>query len=167
MSQIQPQLVAMGVPAQGNAKRSDVGIYECLVVATDDQRQRMLFNAARDAGWNACLCANPQLADAQLQRTLFRLGVVDLQGLTPQRRSGFLDIAQRLSRMSQLLLVICGNESLIEEEIWARQQGAWLYLPGVTYGEDLEMVYSEARQLTDRLCPRPEKAEIRSGSLES
>ena len=48
-------------------------------------------------------------------------------------------------------LIVCGNEGATEEEIWVRQLGAWMYLPGVTEGSNLSLLCSEARHIAERL----------------
>ena len=48
-----------------------------------------------------------------------------------------------------MLLVICGSEDNVDEELWARQLGAWLYLPGVCDGDSLTSLCVEARRLRD------------------
>jgi hypothetical protein len=45
--------------------------------------------------------------------------------------------------------VICGSEDNVDEELWARQLGAWLYLPGVTDGDSLTSLCVEARRLRE------------------
>ena len=55
--------------------------------------------------------------------------------------------------MPGLLLVICGHEGEVEEEIWARQLGVWLYVPGLSNApaEDLSLLCQQAYQT--RRCP--------------
>jgi len=44
-------------------------------------------------------------------------------------------------------VVICGSADSVDEELWARQLGVWLYLPGVTEGDSLTSLCIEARRL--------------------
>jgi hypothetical protein len=48
-------------------------------------------------------------------------------------------------------MIVCGNEGRIEEEMWVRQAGAWLYLPGVTESSNFALLCGEARQIAQRL----------------
>ena len=60
---------------------------------------------------------------------------------------------QKLAPTSGLLLIVCGNEGSIDEEIQVRQLGAWLYLPGVSDGDSVSLLCSEARHITERMKP--------------
>ena len=41
-------------------------------------------------------------------------------------------LEETLAAMPGMLLAICGHEADPQEEIWARQLGVWLYLPGLS-----------------------------------
>jgi hypothetical protein len=58
--------------------------------------------------------------------------------------------------------VICGNEGRPQEEIWARQLGAWLYLPGVVESDDVAMLCGEARQIAEQLAKPQRSLPMRS-----
>ena len=46
--------------------------------------------------------------------------------------------------------MVCGSEDSVDEELWARQLGAWVYLPGVSSGDALMSLFAEARRVSDR-----------------
>jgi hypothetical protein len=48
------------------------------------------------------------------------------------------------------LLVVCGSEDSVDEEMWARQLGAWVYLPGVSGADALMSLFAEARRVGER-----------------
>ena len=65
---------------------------------------------------------------AASRRTFVQLALVDLE----HDFSGDAHtLAEQFASMTGMLLVVCGNDNDVEEELWARQIGSWLYLPGV------------------------------------
>ena len=56
---------------------------------------------------------------------------------------------------SEILLVACGNDGNIQEEIWSRQLGVWLYLPAVIDVEGMTTMCGEARQIAERRVAVP------------
>jgi hypothetical protein len=47
-------------------------------------------------------------------------------------------------------VVVCGSGDSVDEELWARQLGAWVYLPGVSGGDALMSLFAEARRVAER-----------------
>ena len=43
-----------------------------------------------------------------------------------------------------------GSGDSVDEELWARQLGAWVYLPGVSGGDALMSLFAEARRVAER-----------------
>lgn len=120
----------------------------CLVVAPSVSRLEMLSRAAMKAGWDVIPCASPEEGMRAHQRERYELGIVDLGGLDAEAATEFRRVSEEVSPNS--LLMLCGNEGDALEEIWARQQGAWLYLPGVSEEGDVSMLCGEARKVVDR-----------------
>jgi hypothetical protein len=120
---------------------------QCLVVSTVRERRELLSRATTDAGWDTIICADPPNATAVAQQFRFQMAWVDLDpyGTTSAE---FRDLCQLLAGMPGLLLAVCGHASNAEEEIWARQLGVWLYLPGVSTAlpEELALLCEQARQ---------------------
>jgi len=125
-----------------------VNVFQCLIVSADPQRRRMLERAAADSGWKTHLCADAATALAHVNRWLVQLAVIDLES---QRLDSFRPLVERLSATSGTLSIVCGNEGNVEEEIWLRQQGTWMYLPGVVDTNDVGLLCAEARQIAERL----------------
>ena len=83
---------------------------------------------------------------------LVGLALVDLDQVSDHERQELRSAIEVLSSQSGLLIVLCGQENQPQEEIWARQLGVWLYLPGVKDGTELSVLCSEARPLAERLA---------------
>ncbi len=137
---------------------------QCLVVSTDPKRRGMFRQAALAAGWNAMDFVDANRAWTEAQRSMFQLALVDLHdaGAEPP---GYRELAECLAPQSDLLLAVLGDDSHPSQEIWARQLGVWLYLPGVSLDDDLTTVCSEARQVSKRIedrvrTPRPTSRRI-------
>ena len=84
---------------------------------------------------------------SSISRSLVQLAVVNLEGA----RGVFQPVVEQLTSRSGLLLIVCGNEGDIDEEIWVRQLGAWLYLPGVVDDGNFTLLCGEARHIAERL----------------
>ena len=146
---IAPAVHAHAVIAQRAAPV--IGLLECLVVAGGRQRQEMLATAAAERGWETIVCQDADSALRCLAQHSVRLALVDLEGGTRTRLAHLLE---KLAASRGLLLIVCGNEDDAGEELWIRQLGAWLYLPGVVESSDLSALCGEARQIAEKLEPR-------------
>lgn len=135
-------------PAAAQQQTVEVGMYQCLISSASRARRNLLSKAARDAGWDSILCNFPEEEVCkQLEQTLLQFALVDLdhRGATP---SGARNLVQNLIRTDPDLLVgVCGHEADPEEEIWARQLGVWLYLPGVTTSSEMTLLFEQALQI--------------------
>lgn len=128
--------------------RPGLGLFECLVVATVDERQLMLAQAAAQGGWRTVVCNDVANAHRCLAQHSLQLAVVDLAG------RDYAELGQLLEMIAAkrgLLLMVCGNEGRPQEEIQIRQLGAWLYLPGVVEGSDVSALCEEARLIAEKL----------------
>jgi len=145
------RLTARGQIQLRFAKRASklVGVYQCLIVSADANRRETFERAAADAGWKTFLCADASTALAMVNRSYVQLAIVDFEG---RQGETFRPIVEQFKLAGGLLLIVCGNEGDVEEEIWARQLGAWLYLPGVVDDSNLSLLCGEARQLVARLA---------------
>ena len=103
----------------------------CLVASANVDKRAFLSDAATHAGWETVVCADAQNATAAARRVRFQMAWIDLDyhGQTP---SGFRDLCQTLAATPEMLLAVCGHVNDAEEEVWARQLGVWLYLPGIS-----------------------------------
>jgi len=133
-------------------KESLTNVYQCLVVSESRQRRHLLMRAATDGGWDALVCSDAQSARAEANRTLVQMALVDLEGLGGVTPAGYRPFCESLTQSQKnLLLIVCGRGNDPEEEIWARQAGAWIYLPGVSHGEQLSVLCEEGRKAAEKL----------------
>jgi DNA-binding NtrC family response regulator len=122
---------------------------DCLVVSGDSARRRRFEAAVELAGWLEC--ASPETS-GEIRQAIdrdFQLVIVDIASPLGDRVSDSVEIAEEMAARPGTLLVICGSEDSVDEELWARQLGAWLYLPGVCDGDSLTSLCVEARRLRD------------------
>ncbi|MEI6367628.1 MAG: hypothetical protein WCP23_11115 [Planctomycetota bacterium] len=115
----------------------------------DSSRRRRFEAAVELAGWLEC--ASPETS-SELSESVdrdFQLAIVDIASPLGDRVNDTIEIATELAARPGMLLVICGSEDNVDEELWARQLGAWLYLPGVCDGDSLTSLCVEARRLRD------------------
>ncbi len=137
--------------ASGVLPRSSrrTAMLDCLVVSGDSARRRRFEAAVELAGWLEC--ASPETS-GELRQAVdrdFQLVIVDIASPLGDRVNDSVEIAEELAARPGTLLVICGSEDNVDEELWARQLGAWLYLPGVCDGDSLTSLCVEARRLRD------------------
>ena len=141
----------------------------CLVISGDAARRQMIAAAAGLAGWSECLSPDnvPELQDASDQD--ISLAIIDLAAPVGERMHDTVELAEKLASHQHTLVVICGSVDCVDEELWARQLGVWLYLPGVTEGDSLTSLCIEARRLradaTRALRPPDIHREVRPGSV--
>ncbi len=126
-----------------------IGTFQCLIVSADRDRAEMLKRAATEGGWKTIVCPDAQTALAHVSRSFVHLVVVDLEG---QDLPSFRAVLVQLTSLSGALLIVCGKEGDVEEEICVRQLGAWMYLPGVVETSNLALLCGEARQIAERLA---------------
>ena len=128
-------------------RMAEAGIYQCLVSSASRTRRNMLSKAANDAGWDSILCNSPEEVSSNLEHVVLQFALVDLdhRGSTP---SGAKDLVHGLiQRDPHLLVGVCGHEADPSEEIWARQLGVWLYLPGATTSSEMSLLFEQALQI--------------------
>lgn len=122
-------------------------VWQCLVLSADARRREMLSDAATESGWNTICCRDAETAEAETYRRLVQLALIDLctnsGGMSPRMRR----LVERLAAQRDLLVALCGRDADDLEEVWARQLGAWLYLPKVTAASDVASICGEALQL--------------------
>lgn len=122
----------------------------CLVAGLSADRRSLLMTAAQSAGWETVGCDDAVGAQRQTLLEPRQMVVVDLESAEGAAPEQLKKLCERLARQKDMLLVLCGNASNAMEEIWARQLGAWLYLPGVVDDSDLSSLFQEAGQIARR-----------------
>jgi DNA-binding NtrC family response regulator len=110
----------------------------------------MFGQAAERCGWRQAIANDQTTALAHLASG--KVGLVLIDTAMPGEHS----VAERhllielLSGQKNLLTVVCGRTDDQQEEVWARQCGAWMYLPGVAPESDLDPILSGAKELVER-----------------
>lgn len=126
------------------------GLLKCLVVSGDAGFRNRLEAISELSGWSAC--ESP--ADAAELRSVvdgdYQLVIADIAQPLGDRVSDTVEIAEEYASRPGTLLVVCGSEDSVDEEMWARQLGAWVYLPGVSGGDALMSLFAEARRVGER-----------------
>jgi DNA-binding NtrC family response regulator len=131
-------------------------LLNCLVVSEEAERREFFEAAAERSGWQVTALADAGSASNTSNRFRHSLVIVDFEGTDPGNTSSLRALVEQFSADSSRLLIICGMDGNLLEEIWARQLGAWLYLAGVDFTCDMESLCREARQVADKLG-RPAK----------
>lgn len=143
-----------GVRSLGQRAQMDTlalpGLLQCVVLSYGEQRGQFLRTASADESWQAQVCEDVQ----EFLRSVFQLNVpltvIDLPPRGAASYAELREIATQISDINRSLLLVCGAENDQEEEIWARQLGAWAYLPGTTDANGLRRVFAEARKALAR-----------------
>jgi DNA-binding NtrC family response regulator len=126
------------------------GLLKCLVVSGDEGLRRRLDTMAELGGWSAC---ETPVDAAELRSIVegdFQLVIADIARPLGERVNDTVEIAEEFASRPSTLVVVCGVGDSIDEELWARQLGAWVYLPGVSGGDALMSLFSEARRVVER-----------------
>ncbi len=122
----------------------------CLVVSGDEGFRKRLHTMSELGGYESCdLPTNV----ADLRHAIdgdYQLVVVDIARPVGDRINDTIEMAEEFAARPGTLLVVCGSEDSVDEELWARQLGAWVYLPGVSSSDALMSLFAEARRISDR-----------------
>jgi hypothetical protein len=121
-----------------------------LVGSGDEGLRHRLDTMADLSGWSACEAP----ADAAELRSVvegdFHLVIADIARPLGERVNDTVEIAEEFAGRPGTLVVVCGSGDSVDEELWARQLGAWVYLPGVSGGDALMSLFAEARRVAER-----------------
>lgn len=122
----------------------------CLLMSSDRRLRLRMKVAASSAGWGVYECS--QIRDAVRAAVLHRapLALVDIRDQVGDA-GAFDDLIRVIRSTADSLIVICDQESTPEKELWSRQNGAWLYLPGVDEESDLARICREAKAIAEKL----------------
>ena len=122
----------------------------CMVLGTSEHRRLAIADTAEQAGWVTSDSDGAKTSRAALLREPRQLIVIDLTSESGSAPETLKRLAERVARDKSTLLMLCGNEGNVMEEIWARQLGVWIYLPGVLCGSDLTSLLREANHVSRR-----------------
>ena len=79
------------------------------------------------------------------------LALVDLQSATTEQEVRLKQLVQQLASRKGPLLAVCGKPDDTTGEVWSRQLGVWMYLPGVDNHSDIALLCGEARNILKKL----------------
>ncbi len=145
---VEPRSVPSSVPLSRRFRTSD-GLH-CLVLSRDLDRSNMLNRMASQGGWDTVSVSDMQSAWRTFWASNFALTIVDSE-TAGDLKNEIRELAEHFSSTPNTLLVVCGTPGSIEEELWARQNGAWMYLPGVRPDADVSTICAEALFIAKKL----------------
>ena len=122
----------------------------CLVLSADPARLEPLCEAVERAGWRALPSDSVGDAIRLSERLRTQLAVVDFAVMPDVHRETYRRFCQRIGSQERLLMV-CDDEPTPSEELWARQNGVWIYLPSPELGGELIELFGEALQVAEKL----------------
>jgi hypothetical protein len=154
MSEMQTSLPATLVSPDSRTtakRRAAAALQTCLVVSTSARRAQLWVRAAHEEQWATIVCTTAEDALRQSIRQRVELALVDLQSAAPAQEQRLRGLVERLAERNGPLLAVCGNPDDALGEVWSRQLGVWMYLPGVDCHSDIALLCSEARNILEKL----------------
>jgi len=148
--------VVLGAAAPAKTQETKLATpWQCVVVSSDVTRCEALARAAAGGGWRTIRCCSAEAARGTTERLHCQLAILDVEAASAGCDAEELrSLIEQLARENDLLLLVCGHERDPREEVWARQLGVWLYLPGVVAGPELATLCGEALDIAERLANR-------------
>jgi hypothetical protein len=154
MSDLQMSLPAILVSPDARAParcRAPAALHTCLVVSTSARRAQLWVRAAHEEHWATIVCTTGDDAIRQSVRQRVDLALVDLQSATGEYEGRLKALVQQLAARRGPLLAVCGKPDDTTGEVWSRQLGVWMYLPGVDGNSDIALLCGEARNILRKL----------------
>jgi hypothetical protein len=126
----------------------------CLVISPDALRRMMFGQSAERSGWQQIVCADAASALEHLESGHIGMVLIDTASTGDASLEARRWLVERLAERKDVLTVVCGRTSDSQEEIWARQLGVWMYLPGVAPESDLDPMLVAGRETSVRMHQR-------------
>ena len=161
MSDLQLSMPATLVSPEARAtgiRRAPPTVHLCLVVSTSAPRAQLWVRAAHEEQWATIVCNTADDAIRQSARQRVELALVDLQSAPPPQERLLRKLVEQLAARSGPLLAVCGKPDDTMGEVWSRQLGVWMYLPGVDSQSDISLLCGEARNILKKLDNAPAHA---------
>jgi hypothetical protein len=147
-------LVSSDARATG-LRRAPATVHLCLVVSTSPRRAQLWVRAAHEEQWATIVCNTVEDAIRQAVRQRIELALVDLQSAPPPQERVLRKVVEQLAARNVPLLAVCGKPDDTLGEVWSRQLGVWMYLPGVDNQSDIALLCSEARNILTKFENQP------------
>src|ERR1043165_4514753 len=154
MSDLQTSSPAILVSPDARAParcRAPVALHTCLVVSTSASRAQLWVRAAHEEHWATIVCTTSEDAIRQSVRQRVDLALVDLQSALADQEMNLRRLVEQLAARKGPLLAVCGKPDDTSGEVWSRQLGVWMYLPGVDGHSDIALLCGEARNILKKL----------------
>jgi DNA-binding response OmpR family regulator len=135
--------------------RAPATVHLCLVVSTSPRRAQLWVRAAHEEQWATIVCNSADDAIRQAVRQRIELALVDLQSAPPPQERVLRKLVEQLAARNTPLLAVCGKPDDTLGEVWSRQLGVWMYLPGVDRQSDIALLCSEARNILKKFENQP------------
>ena len=154
---LSPVANVVGTRQVVSRKSAPSTVYQCMVVSSSEERGRFFQDAAVAQGWETITVSDVATAAQKAVKNRIGLAVVDLEGVDSSSQVPYRELVQEMidSADGSPLLVVCGPEEDPTGEIWSRQLGVWMYLPGVDDQSDVAMLCGEARNVVEKLKGQP------------
>ena len=146
-------LVSSNLSPTGN-RRDAIMLRNCLVVSGSSHRAEQFAQAAHQEHWSTIVCANVEEAARNALRYRVQLALVDMESVPAAQQPVFCQLVEQLAcgcRMDGALLVVCGRPNDEAAEVWSRNLGVWMYLPGINSHSDICLLYGQARRVVEKL----------------
>ncbi len=132
-------------------RRTPVALQTCLVVSASARRAQLWVRAAHEELWATIVCTTAEDANRQSVRHRIDLALIDLQSAPADCEPQLRNLIQQLTARDGPLLAVCGKPDDALSEVWSRQLGVWVYLPGVDSESDIALLCGEARNILNKL----------------
>ena len=149
-----PATLVAAEPTMGGARAAPPGLRTCLVVSASPLRSQLLLRGAHQEHWATIVSRSAEDAARQLIRHRIQLALVDLQSAPANQERAYRALVEQLAARDGPLVAICGAPNDAVGEVWSRQLGVWMYLPGVDSESDISLVCYEARNIVEKLYGR-------------
>jgi ActR/RegA family two-component response regulator len=123
----------------------------CLVISPDALRRLMFGQSAERCGWQQVVCEDAASALEHLESDNVGMVLIDIASMGDASLEARRWLVEQLAERKDVLTVVCGRTSDSQEEIWARQLGVWMYLPGVAPESDLDPMLVAGREISVRM----------------
>jgi hypothetical protein len=132
-------------------RRAPPALETCLIVSTSPRRAQLWVRAAHEENWATIVCTVADDAFRQSVRQRVDLALIDLQSASAPHEEALRRLVQQLAARGGPLLAVCGKPNDTTGEVWSRQLGVWMYLPGIDAQSDIALLCGEARNILKKL----------------
>ena len=146
-----PATLVSPVSRATTGRHAPAALHACLVVSISPHRAQLLVRAAHEEHWATIVCNTAEDALRQSVRQRVDLALVDLQPAPPAQERVLRLLVEQLTARNGPLVAVCGKPDDTTGEVWSRQLGVWMYLPGVDSQSDIALLCAEARNVLHKM----------------